>query len=205
MDGDSPDLPALRALCDAADAFLIVDEAHAFGTFGPEGRGLCALAGVRPDVWIGTFGKAIGVHGAFVAGSERLRDFLWNRARSFVFSTATSPALARTVLERLETVVAADSLRERLRDHCASFAAATTRLRVPTPAGRHGPIFPILMPSAEAARTAAARLADAGIIAPPVLPPTVPAGSSRLRLTLSAAFSSDDVSRATSALECLIP
>jgi 8-amino-7-oxononanoate synthase len=87
MDGDSPDLPSLRTICDRRDAALIVDEAHALGVFGPRGTGLCAAAGVRPDVLVGTASKALGLQGAFVVGPRRLRLWLWNRARSFVFST----------------------------------------------------------------------------------------------------------------------
>jgi 8-amino-7-oxononanoate synthase len=204
MDGTSPDLAALRRLCDQSGAFLVVDEAHALGVFGSAGRGLCDAAGIRPDVLIGTFGKAFGVQGAFVAGSQALRAFLWNRARSFVFSTATSPALAHTLLERLPLVVEAAPERVRLDDHSAALSAAVARLGLVAPPGRHGPIFPVLLGDPVAAAQAADRFADLGILAPAIRPPTVPDGSSRLRITLSAAHSDQDVSRATQALAAIL-
>src|SRR5262249_14986618 len=92
MDADGHDLAALRHVCDEHGAALVIDEAHALGVLGPEGRGLAAAAGVRADVLVGTLGKAFGAQGAFVAGRAELRDWLWNRARSFVFSTGISPS-----------------------------------------------------------------------------------------------------------------
>lgn len=93
MDADGPDLAQLRGACDEAGAALLVDEAHALGVLGPGGRGRCAEAGVRPDVLVGTLGKSLGSQGAFVAGRAVLKSWLWNRARSFVFSTGLSPRL----------------------------------------------------------------------------------------------------------------
>jgi 8-amino-7-oxononanoate synthase len=203
MEGTSPDLGALRALCDEAGAFLVVDEAHALGVFGSGGRGGCQAAGVRPDVLVGMFGKAFGVHGGFVAGSLPLRDFLWNRARSVVFSTATSPALAATLRDRLPLVAGAEAEREHLRKRCAMLDETVRALGLETPRGRHGPIFPILLGDPATAQRASAHLADWGILAPAVRPPTVPDGTSRLRLTVSASFSPADVSRATDALQSL--
>lgn len=205
MDGTSPDVAALRHLCDASGAFLLVDEAHSLGVFGDGGRGLCSRAGVRPDLLTGTFGKAFGAHGAFVAGSRSLRTFLWNQARSFVFSTATSPALAQTILDRLPRVVDGDVARARLQTHGDRLAASLEAAGFETPEGRHGPIFPVLLGSASRAIQAAEHLADHGILAPPIRPPTVPEGSSRVRFTLSAAHSDDDVSRATLAWTTLAP
>ena len=91
MDADGPDLASLRAACDCQGAALVLDEAHALGVFGPAGRGRAAEAGVEADVLIGTLGKAFGAAGAFVAGAAALTDWLWNRARSFVFSTGSQP------------------------------------------------------------------------------------------------------------------
>jgi 8-amino-7-oxononanoate synthase len=204
MEGTSPDLAALRALCDEAGAFLVVDEAHALGVFGSGGRGGCQAAGIRADVLVGTFGKAFGVHGAFVAGSLALRAFLWNRARSLVFSTATSPALAATLLDRLPLVAGAETERERLLNHCAVLDEAVRALGLETPRDRHGPIFPILLGDPATAQRASVQLADRGVLAPAIRPPTVPDGTSRLRLTVSASFSPADVSRATDALESLL-
>lgn len=203
MDGTSPDLAALRALCDEYGAFLIVDEAHALGVFGAEGRGLCSLAGVRADVLVGTFGKAFGAHGAFVAGGSSLRAFLWNRARSFVFSTATSPALAATVLDRLRLVRRASALRAHLEALCGTFARELERLERRLPAGRHGPIFPVLFGEPLQALAASEQLLELGILAPAIRPPTVPPGTSRLRITLTARMTESDVARLVAALASL--
>src|SRR6185436_14931619 len=109
-----PDLAALRAICDRHDAAFVVDEAHALGVFGPRGTGLCAAAGVRADVLVGTAGKALGLHGAFVVGSRQLRLWLWNRARSFVFSTGVSPTLASAIRVRAERAADDEAGRARL-------------------------------------------------------------------------------------------
>jgi 8-amino-7-oxononanoate synthase len=103
MDADAPDLVALRLVCDRHGAALLVDEAHALGILGPEGRGLCAAAGISADAVVGTFGKAFGAGGAFVAGCDALSRWLWNRARSFVFSTGLSPVVAAAALQGMRT------------------------------------------------------------------------------------------------------
>src|SRR6185436_14683444 len=95
-------LRSVRAICDAHGAAMIVDEAHALGVLGPGGRGRCAEAGVMPDVLVGTLGKAFGGQGAFVAGRTVLREWLWNRARSFVFSTGLAPVSAAAAVRSLQ-------------------------------------------------------------------------------------------------------
>src|SRR5690606_10715162 len=112
MDGDCPDLRALRAICDQYDAALVLDESHAVGVFGPAGRGLAAEAGIRPDVFVGTLGKALGAQGAFVAGARHLCEWLWNRARSFVFSTGMSPLLAAMARGAVDLARADDAGRQ---------------------------------------------------------------------------------------------
>jgi 8-amino-7-oxononanoate synthase len=193
MDGDGPDLPALRALCDEFNAALIVDEAHALGVFGPEGAGRCAEAGVRADAVVGTLGKAVGVQGAFVAGSRTLRSLLWNRARSFVFSTAMSPLLAALALFHVEQVRAADTRRALLKAHTFlarnHFSRAGLRL---TP-GSFGPILPLIAGDEARAVALATSLAERGVLAQAIRPPTVPAGEARVRLTLSATWTTPKV------------
>ena len=108
MDGDHADVETLAALCKRHDAALMLDEAHALGAVGPEGRGLAAIAGVTPDVLVGTCGKALGVAGAFVATSSSIAQLLWNRARSLVFSTALPPMMSRCVRVALEIVRGAE-------------------------------------------------------------------------------------------------
>jgi 8-amino-7-oxononanoate synthase len=155
---------------------------------------------VRPDVLIGTFGKSFGVHGAFATGPGSLRTFLWNRARSFVFSTATSPALAATLLERLRTVAGAESARSRLGDLAVRLETLCRACRLQMPPGRHGPIFPILLGSPEAALAGASHLASRGILAPAIRPPTVPDGQSRVRISLTTSMRDEDIERIGQAL-----
>jgi 8-amino-7-oxononanoate synthase len=200
MDADSPDLPALRALCDEHDAWLILDEAHALGVFGPSGSGLARAAGVAPDVLIGTLGKAVGVQGAFIAGSARLADFLWTRARSFVFTTAPSPVLAEMTLAAVRSVIADDDSRQRLSELVARLDRALEKIRDRMPSDRRGPIFPILFGTPDRAIAAAAALRDRGFLTQPIRPPTVPAGSSRLRVALHANLSTAEVDRLAAAL-----
>lgn len=200
MDGDGPDLRSLRSLCDQFSAGLIVDEAHALGVFGPRGAGRCVEAGVVPDVLIGTMGKAVGTQGAFVAGSAALREFLWNRARSFVFSTATSPCLAARTMLHVERVESADDLRERLMTTTAQLRERLRSLGVRVEPGLHAPIVPIHVGDNAAAVQAAATLASTGILVQAIRPPTVPPGSARLRLTVSAAWPDDAVERVSAAV-----
>ena len=197
MDADSPDLPALRALCTAQGAHLILDEAHALGVFGPEGSGLARAAGIVPDVLIGTLGKSVGVQGAFVAGSAELADLLWTRARSFVFTTAPSPALAELALAAVRSVAADDAARATLARHARRLEELLAGLSTPA---RHGPIFPIPLGSPERALQAAAAMRDHGFLTQAIRPPTVPPGSSRLRVALHADLSDDAVLRLGAAL-----
>ncbi|MEO7328086.1 MAG: 8-amino-7-oxononanoate synthase [Minicystis sp.] len=201
MDGDSPDLPALRALCTRHDAALIVDEAHALGVFGPHGRGLCAEASVTPDVLIGTAGKSLGLQGAFVAGSTVLRTWLWNRARSFVFSTAISPALAGAIATRAARAAADDAGRARLRALEAQLRHGLARLRVPGILDGRGPIFPWIVGEPSAALALSGSLRDQGVLVQAIRPPTVPAHTSRLRITVHAGLTSTDVERALAAFQ----
>lgn len=193
MDGDSPDLAALRAVCVRWDAALVVDEAHALGVFGPAGRGVSAERGVRPDVLVGTFGKAFGLQGAFVAGPAVLRSWLWNRARSFVFSTGMSPALAELVVERVSRIAADDAARtrlllitERMRSGLASIVGEAL---LPS----HGPILPMLVGEPEHAVRLSAALRDRGFVVQAIRPPTVPKGTSRLRITAHAGLMDAEV------------
>lgn len=203
MDGDSPDLRGLRLACDRYDAALVVDEAHALGVFGPEGAGLCAEARIHPDVLVGTLGKAVGLQGAFVAGSDSLRAWLWNRSRSFVFSTGLSPALAAAVAGRVARVAADDAGRARLdavaRELRALVGAAS---RSPLSTTARGPVIPWILGTAEAALAASDRLREAGVIVHPIRPPTVPAGTARLRVTATACLCDEDLRRVARAFRC---
>jgi 8-amino-7-oxononanoate synthase len=195
MDGDGPDLAAVRSLCDEYDAGLVVDEAHALGVFGAAGAGRCAEARIQADALVGALGKSVGTHGGFVAGSRVLREFLWNRARSFVFSTAPSPQHADLTRRQLERVREAAALRSRLAVSAELLRAELGSADLTLVAGSFGPIVSIVVGSNARAIDIAARLRDVGILAQAIRPPTVPPGSARLRLTVKATFSPGDVER----------
>ena len=203
MDADAPDLAALRRLCDRQDAALVVDEAHALGVFGPAGRGLCAEVGVVPDVLIGTLGKAFGSSGAFVAGSEPLVAWLWNRARSFVFSTGIAPVTALASLTALPTVAEDAALRARLHSNAHRLRQGLAGLGL-APRG-FGPIIPLVIGDARRAVTAATELRGAGLHVQAVRPPTVPTGTARLRVTATALHSEADIDQALACFERTLP
>lgn len=207
MDADSPDAAALRRLCDRHGAALIVDEAHALGVFGPGGRGLCAAQSVVPDVLIGTLGKAFGAAGAFVAGSHALTRWLWNRARSFVFSTGVSPVVAAAALRSLRVIVEDEDRRERLHRNARALRAGLARLGLPVRG--YGPIVPLVLGDPRVAIRAAAALRAEGVHVQAVRPPTVPAGTARLRITTTANHTPADVEGAVRAFQrvkpCLSP
>lgn len=201
MDGDGPDLSRLRTICDAQDACLVVDEAHALGVFGPRGAGRCAEHGVRPDILIGALGKAVGSHGGFVAGSTALRSYLWNRARSFVFSTAPSPRLAALSLEQVRGAQEADEARKRLLNNAAALREKLLGAGLEVARNSFGPIVSIVLGDNERVLAAAANLRAAGILVQAIRAPTVALGAARLRLTVKSTFELEDVKRLASAVE----
>jgi len=204
MDGDSPDLVALRALCDRFEAGLVVDEAHSLGVVGPSGGGLAALMRVPVDVLVAGLGKAVGSVGGVIACSRDLRTWLWNRARSFVFSTAPSPLLCRVTLAQAMLARAADSARARLEIRSTELRIAlVSKGLVPASilSGGSRPIVPVLLGSNERALRAMNELRSRGILVQAIRPPTVPAGGARLRLTVHTDWPDDAVSRLVDALE----
>jgi 8-amino-7-oxononanoate synthase len=205
MDGDAAPVTALRELCDRERAVLIVDEAHALGVLGPGGRGLCAAHGVRPDVHVGTLGKAFGAFGAYVAGPAALIEVLLNRARSFIFSTALPPSVPAAAAAALEIIRSTDGdvRRAHVLALARRFAAGLRELGVPAPASPAAPILPVVL--GDAARTMAAceRLLELGIYAQGIRPPTVPRGTARLRFSLTASHQPAHVDRALDALASL--
>jgi len=207
MNGDAAPLARLAQAADVQDAILIVDEAHAIGVLGPRGRGLCAAAGVVPDVLIGTLGKALAAAGGFAAGSRALRDLLINRARTFIFTTAPPPPVAAAALAALEIVDSSEGDRRRalLRAHADRLAFQLPALRpktvgTPPDTAPGSPIQPFVVGTDIAALTLSAALASRQIFVPAIRPPTVPLGSARLRITLSAAHLLADVDRLLLAL-----
>ncbi|HRT56721.1 MAG TPA: 8-amino-7-oxononanoate synthase [Candidatus Paceibacterota bacterium] len=203
MDGDTAPLRKIAGLKDAYDAWLLVDEAHATGLLGPAGAGLAAEldAHARIEVLMGTLGKALGSAGGFICGSRTLIDYLVNRARSFIFSTAPVPAAAAAAAAALELVRGpeGEELRLRLKQRVSQFQAALGRpnLEIPTA------IVPLVLGPAEEAMRAAAELLEAGIYVPAIRYPAVARGAARLRITLSAAHSAEDVGQLAAAIRGL--
>jgi 8-amino-7-oxononanoate synthase len=216
MDGDRGPVAGWAAASRAHGAHLLVDEAHAVGVLGPEGRGVCAEAGVPargsdggPLVRVGTFGKAFGAHGAFVATDGATRDLLVNAGRAYVFSTGVPPAAAGAAREALR-IVRSDEGAERRATVLArarQLAHGAAELGLPL-AGfaveRPSPIVPIVLGAAARALEVAARLLDAGIYAKAIRPPTVPDGTSRIRFTVSANHTAAHVDSALAALRAAI-
>jgi 8-amino-7-oxononanoate synthase len=187
MDGDAAPLADLADLCERHRAMLYVDEAHAVGVLGPTGAGLAEAAGVedRVDVSMGTLGKGLGAFGAYVAGEDRLRELLLSRARSFVFTTALPPAACGAALAALRIVREEPGRRERLHALCARLKAGLIARGFDV-AAVVSPIFPVVLGSEARALAAAAALRERGFFVRAIRPPTVPRGTSRLRVALSA-------------------
>ena len=194
MDGDRAPLRDLLALCERFSASLIVDEAHATGVEGPEGRGLMAVAGTNECVLatVHTCGKALASMGAFVAGSKTLRDLLINRARTFIYTTALPPYCAAHVQQALKLAAAADREREKLAELGGYLRG---RLKAAGfDAGRsESQIVPLILGTNQAALRFASALESAGFSIRALRPPTVPEGTSRLRLSLNAKLSPADM------------
>jgi 7-keto-8-aminopelargonate synthetase-like enzyme len=191
MDGDVADVAALATLARSFDASLVLDEAHAIGVIGDEGRGVAASIGVDPDVMIGTCGKALGTAGAFVATSDAIARLLWNRARPLVFSTAIPMAIAAATLAALDIVRSSEGGDRR---KCVRERAELLRSLVPRAGGAPAtPIVPIVIGDDRVVMTLMGELFEAGVYAQGIRPPTVPRGTARLRMSVSARHSIEDI------------
>jgi 8-amino-7-oxononanoate synthase len=199
MDGDVADLPRLAAIARAHDAFLYVDEAHATGVLGPRGAGLCSAVPGGVDLVMGTFSKALGGFGAYVAGSRLLIDYLVNACGGFIFTTAPPPAMFGAIDAALDLVPGLDAERARLAAHGTRLRARLNAAGIDTAASATQ-IVPAIVGEAGAAVALAAGLDADGIVAAAIRPPTVPAGTSRLRLALRATHSDDDIERIADAV-----
>jgi 8-amino-7-oxononanoate synthase len=205
MDGDVAPLVELAAACRAADADLMVDDAHGFGVLGPNGAGSVAEAGLGVEdvpVLMCTLGKAAGTFGAFVAGTELLIENLVQRARTYVYTTALPPAVAAATREALRVMVDEPWRRDAVLARAHGFRAGAGALGLRLAPSRT-PIQPLVLGHETAAMVAAERLLELGFWVPAIRPPTVPAGTSRLRFTFSAAHSAHDVDRLLEALAVL--
>ncbi|WP_374436926.1 aminotransferase class I/II-fold pyridoxal phosphate-dependent enzyme [Inhella sp.] len=208
MDGHLAPLRELLALAEAHDALLLVDDAHGFGVLGPRGRGSLAHCGLRSErlVWMGTLGKAAGVAGAFIAAHPTLIEWLLQTARPTIFTTASPPALAHALLKSLELIEGEEG--ERRRDQLELLRAQLVEGLAPLAAARgwalprsDTPIQPLIVGANAAALALSGRLDAAGIRVPAIRPPTVAAGTARLRITLCADHQSDDIDTLIRALQ----
>ncbi len=203
MDGDVSDLPALRRFADAAGIPLLVDEAHAIGVFGPDGRGCAAEAGLaRGVVLTATLSKALGAQGGVVAGPREVIESIVSRGRSFLFATGLAPPVAAAANEALRISIAEPERRERLWRLAERLRRGLAGLSFDLGQSR-GPIIPIRCGSVEATNAASDSLLSAGIFVPSIRPPTVPHGESRLRVSLSSSHEEGDVDRLLEAISRL--
>ncbi|HOI52752.1 MAG TPA: aminotransferase class I/II-fold pyridoxal phosphate-dependent enzyme, partial [Azonexus sp.] len=202
MDGDLAPLPALHALAERYDAWLVLDDAHGFGVLGPQGRGSLAHFGLPADpriLLMGTLGKAAGVGGAFVAGSALAIDYLRNKARSYIFTTAAPPAIACALSASLDLIATGDALRANLFARIAQLRDGLAGLPWHLPASPTA-IQPLIVGDNAAALALARRLWEKGLWVPAIRPPTVPQGTARLRISVSAAHTEADIAALIGAL-----
>jgi 8-amino-7-oxononanoate synthase len=201
MDGDVAPLPELLALCERYDAWLVVDDAHGFGVLGTGGRGTLRHFGIASPriVYMGTLGKAAGVFGAFVAGDESVVEWILQRARTYVFTTGSPAMLATALLASVDLIEGEEWRRARLHQLIAQLRAGLAGLPwrlLPSATA----IQPLIIGDNGDAMMLMEQLQDRGIWVPAIRPPTVPAGTARLRISLSAAHTSGDVQQLIAAV-----
>jgi 8-amino-7-oxononanoate synthase len=211
MDGDVAPLRELMALAERYDAWLLIDDAHGFGVLGPQGRGTLAEAGLPDDaaeswrlIQVGTLSKAAGVSGAFVAGDASVVEWLMQKTRTYIFTTGSPPALAQTLLASVDLIEAdeGDARRAQLAALIARLAGGLAQKRWKLLPSRT-PIQPLVIGDNADALALADALMNEGLWVPAIRPPTVPVGSARLRITLSAAHTLADVDRLIEAINRL--
>ena len=205
MDGDLAPLNMLARICHEQQAILMIDDAHGLGVLGEQGQGSVCAAGLSATdvpIYMATLGKAVGVSGAFVAGSSTLIETLIQKARTYIYTTATPPAVAAATRAALRLVNKESDRRERLLSLIKRFRRGAEQLGLPLMQSSTA-IQPLLLGTESAALAASEALLNAGMVVSAIRPPTVPAGTSRLRITLSAAHTDTHVDRLLSALETL--
>ncbi|QLR05874.1 8-amino-7-oxononanoate synthase [Providencia rettgeri] len=199
MDGDSAPLDELQTLAHAHNAWLMVDDAHGLGIWGKQGRGSCDEYGIKPDILVATFGKAVGVSGAAVLCDERTADFLIQAARHLIYSTSMPPAQAVAISAAVGEIQQADEQRAQLQRNIHYFKR---QLNLPDMhlVDSNTAIQPLIVGDNEKSLQLSQFLREKGIWVQAIRPPTVPPGSARLRMTLSAAHQQDDIDKLLEAL-----
>jgi 8-amino-7-oxononanoate synthase len=201
MDGDIAPVPGLLELCEKYDAWLMLDDAHGFGVLGPQGRGTLAHFNIRSPriIYMATLGKAAGVFGAFVAAQPEIIETLIQHARSYIYTTAAPPLLSHTLLKSLELIEEEEWRREKLAQLVERLKHELNPLRwrlLPSVT----PIQPLVIGENDRAVGVSEALRDRGILVPAIRPPTVPQGAARLRISLSASHTMEDLARLGEAL-----
>ncbi len=207
MDGDLAPVPQLVALCDRYGAWLVLDDAHGVGVMGEAGHGTLERFGVRSPriIYMATLGKALGGYGAFVGGEPDVIEWLVQRARTYIYSTALPPMAAGVAIRAMDLVDSDRTLVAGLRDRIAQFRAQCAKRSIPVLPSQSA-IHPIVLGAPARAMKASRELAARGFLVPAIRPPSVPAGTSRLRISLSAAHTANDIDALTDALaQCLRP
>jgi glycine C-acetyltransferase len=199
MDGYFADLKFIRALADKYDALIMVDDCHATGFVGPQGRGTPTRAGVKVDILTGTLGKALGGSaGGYIAASKPIVDLMRQRARPYLFSNALPPAIVAASLKAIDLAETGDSLREKLTANAKHFRSTMEAAGFTLLAGEH-PIIPVMLGDAKLAQDMARDLYAEGIYVTGFFFPVVPQGKARIRTQMSAAHSNEDIEKATQA------
>ncbi|HEX5793654.1 MAG TPA: 8-amino-7-oxononanoate synthase [Rheinheimera sp.] len=204
MDGDSPDLTALLALCQQYQAPLLLDDAHGLGVSGPEGKGTAAAQSIKQaDIFctMANFGKALGVGGAFLAGSKTVIDYIEQFGRHYIYSTALSPALCAAVIKSIGLCRSQTWRRDKLHSNIALFRTLAADLPL---LNSESAIQGLVLGSSERALAVSQQLKQAGIWLSAIRPPTVPQGSARLRITLSAQHTEQDIRQLVQQLRQLV-
>ena len=204
MDGDIAPVADLLTLCEKYDAWLMLDDAHGFGVLGSQGRGTASYFNISSPriIYMATLGKAAGVFGAFIAAQPEIIETLIQRARSYIYTTATPPLLSHVLLESLELIEWEEWRREKLAQLAARLIKEVQSLRwklLPSVT----PIQPLIIGENDKALQISEALRERGILVPAIRPPTVPQGSARLRISLSAAHDMDDIVRLAAVLRDL--
>ena len=202
MDGDEAPLAGMVDLAEKYGAMVMVDEAHATGLYGATGAGVVAKLGLgeRVVVQMGTLGKALGGFGAYVAGSRALRELLINRCRSFIFTTALPPAVMAMAIAAIDLISREPERRETLWSNCRKLTQGLHALGFHVGASS-SPILPLIIGDAAKCMKFSEQLLDRGVFAQGIRPPTVPPGTSRLRITLMATHTREHIDRALKVFE----
>jgi glycine C-acetyltransferase len=199
MDGYFAKLGEVRKLADTYDALIMVDDCHATGFTGPQGRGTPARAGIKVDILTGTLGKALGGSaGGYIAAAKPIVDLMRQRSRPYLFSNALPPPIVAAAIKAIDLAEAGDDLRAKLFDNTKRFRAGMSRAGFSLLAGEH-PIIPVMLGEAKLAQDMAAKLYERGIYVTGFFFPVVPQGKARIRTQMSAAHSSADIDAAISA------